>query len=112
MDTASHPQLAIARNGGAPAARAHKALSDALARLHERRQSAVAEEIGASETLISRHISNGHLERSIQILAALGLQVVDADKAFLDPADIEVLMHGHRRWVESMTISGLAKGVE
>lgn len=43
-------------------------------------QRPLAEALGISEATVSRHISEGHLERALNILAQVGLKVVHADR--------------------------------
>lgn len=65
-------------------------------------QNKVAELVGLSESTVSRFISAGDLKRAIEILAAVGAKCVPMHYRCFDPKDVEVLMHGHRRWAETL----------
>lgn len=52
-----------------------------------------------SESTISRHISEGHLERSIRILAEVGLKVVPAEMKCFNPKDIDAILHQAKCWL-------------
>lgn len=71
--------------------RSRKAYSLALQRLASVGQVNVAEMIGTSESTISRFV-NTDLERSCQILAALGLKVVPIELRCYEPRKIAILM--------------------
>lgn len=60
--------------------RARKYVSSALRAIASVGQRPLAEALGVSEATVSRHISEGHLERALQILAQVGLKVVHADR--------------------------------
>lgn len=71
--------------------RSRKAHSLVLQRLASVGQGTVAEMIGTSESTISRFV-NTDLERSCQILAALGLKVVPIELRCYEPRKIAILM--------------------
>lgn len=71
-------------------------------RLQSAGQNRVAELVGVSESTVSRFVSNGDLKRAIEILAAAGIKCVPSEFRCFDPKDVEVLMHGHKRWAETL----------
>ena len=90
--------------------RARKNVAAALQGLASRGQKGVADAIGVSEATVTRW-KEADLERAARICAECGIKWVPVSMKCFDPKDIEALMHGHRRWVESLrTSSQLERG--
>ena len=87
-------------------ARSRKFEALALQRLASVGQVNVAEAIGKSETTVSRHVSEQHLQRSLEVLAALGLKVVPIEMQCYPKPQIEAIFELARGAMERM------KGVE
>ena len=85
-----------------PTERARKCITTSLRHLAAHGQKPIADALGVSEATISRHISEGHFERAIQVLSECGLKVVPQEMRIFDPKDIEALLHGHKRWTEHL----------
>lgn len=82
-----------------PQERARKYLTLALRELQSAGQRPIAERLSVSESTISRHISEGQLERSIRMLAELGLKVVPAEMKCFNPKDIDAILHQAKCWL-------------
>lgn len=64
-------------------------MSLCLQRLASVGQAGVAAALGIHESTLSRHVSNKELERSLLVLAELGLKVVPVDLKCYRPEDID-----------------------
>ena len=91
METASTPLDGMAR----------KFEQLILQRLASVGQRPVAEALGTSESTISR-MKDGEIQRFCQLLAALNLKCTSREMRCFNPKDVEMLMHGHRRWTEHL----------
>lgn len=72
-----------------------------LQRLASVGQRPVADALNTSESTISR-MKESDIRRFCQMLAVLGVKCVPADVRCFNPKDVEVLLHGHRRWTEHL----------
>ena len=78
-------------NGRLSQSRAEKNLSAILKALASFGQARLAEKMGVSESLISRQKSEGHLAKTAEMLAHLGLKVVPEGVQCFDPEYVEHL---------------------
>lgn len=69
-------------------------------------QSAVHTAIGDGTVAVFEMKQDGRIEEFALILAALKLKVVAEDMRCVDMKTLEVLLHGHRKWVESISQPG------
>lgn len=85
-----------------PAERARKYVAATLRAVTSMGQRPLADALEISEATVSRHISEGHFERAMRIVAEAGFKVVPNEMRCFNPKDVEVLLHGHRRWTEHL----------
>ncbi|MGH8381766.1 MAG: CII family transcriptional regulator [Pseudomonas sp.] len=103
------PILSMVRGGGLimsttalnpeQAARARKNLHFILQRVTSVGNAPIALAIGCDEATVSR-MRPEKFEQFAQILAVLGLKVVPSEMRCFNERDIEMFIHGSKRWME------------
>lgn len=66
-------------------------------------QTRLAEAMGKDESTIAKMKEDGRIDEIALLLAALNLKVVATATRCLDKKTLETLLHGHRKWVESIS---------
>ena len=79
--------------------RSRKYLSLVLQGVASVGQKPIADALDVSEATISRHLSEGHLERSIRVVERAGCKVVPRDMKCFNPKDIDAILHMARCWM-------------
>lgn len=84
-------------------ARSRKNLDSILKSIAAVDQKIVAEPLGKDESTIAKMKEDGRIEQFALILAVLDLKVVATNVRCVDTKTLEILVHGHRKWVESIS---------